>query len=111
MNENVRVDVKIKFEGTAKGVKDGGLLDIIKHTIEVECLPTAIPENIPVDISELTIGLSIHAHEIQLPEGLKLIEDPNATIVNVLNKAMEEEVAAEAKPEAEVAADQTPAKE
>jgi large subunit ribosomal protein L25 len=109
MDEKVRVEVKIKFEGTAKGVKDGGLLGIIKHSIEVECLPTEIPESISVDISHLTIGLSVHAHEIKLPEGIKLMEDPNAAIVNVLGKSMEDETAAEAKSEAE-AADQTQAK-
>lgn len=96
MDEKVRVEVKIKLKGTAKGVKDGGLLDFVKHTVEVECLPAFIPAQIEVDVTNLTIGHSIHASEITLPANIKLVDDPKASIVSVLGKAKEEAPAAEA---------------
>jgi large subunit ribosomal protein L25 len=96
MDEKVRVEVKIKLTGTAKGVKDGGLLEFVKHTVEIECLPAFIPAHIDVDVTELTLGHSIHLSEIQLPANVKLIDDPKASIVSVLGRAKEEAPAAEA---------------
>jgi large subunit ribosomal protein L25 len=96
MDEKVRVEVKLKLVGTAKGVKDGGLLDFVKHTIEIECLPALIPAHINVDVTDLTIGHSIHLSEIQLPANVKLLDDPKASIVSVLGKGKEEAPAAEA---------------
>lgn len=90
MDEKVRVEVKLKLKGTAKGVKDGGLLDFVKHTIEVECLPALIPGHVDVDITGLTIGHSIHLSDIQLPANVRLLDDPKASIVSVLGKTKEE---------------------
>jgi large subunit ribosomal protein L25 len=96
MDEKVRVEVKLKLTGTAKGVKDGGLLEFVKHTVEIECLPALIPAHIDVDVTALTIGHSIHLSEIQLPANVKLIDDPKTSIVSVLGKGKEEAPAAEA---------------
>ena len=63
MDEKVRVEVKIRLKGTAKGVKDGGLLEFVKHTVELECLPALIPAHIDVDVTALTIGHSIHVSD------------------------------------------------
>ncbi|HEX5773384.1 MAG TPA: 50S ribosomal protein L25 [Geomobilimonas sp.] len=90
LTEKVRVEVALTLVGTAKGVKDGGLLDIAMHAVEIECLPTQIPEHIDVDIAELTIGHSIHVSDLQLPAGLKVLTDSRASIVSVLGKAREE---------------------
>ena len=96
MDEKVRVEVKLKLIGTAKGVKDGGLLEIVKHTVEIECLPALIPAHIDVDVTALTIGHSIHLSEIQLPANIKLIDDPKTSIVSVIGKGKEETAAVEA---------------
>ena len=96
MDEKVRVEVKLKLVGTAKGVKDGGLLDFVKHTVEIECLPALIPAHIDVDVTALTIGHSIHLSEVQFPANIKLIDDPKAAIVSVLGKGKEEAPAVEA---------------
>ena len=90
MDEKVRVEVSIKLKGTAKGVKDGGLLDFVKHTVEIECPPALIPAHIDVDITGLTIGHSIHVSDLQLPPNLRLLDDPKASVVSVLGKAKEE---------------------
>jgi len=96
MDEKVRVEVKVKLKGTAKGVKDGGLLEFVKHTVEIECLPALIPAHLDVDVTELTIGHSIHVGEIQLPANVKLLDDPKAAIVSIIGKTKEEEAPVEA---------------
>jgi large subunit ribosomal protein L25 len=96
LSEKVRVEVKLHMAGTAAGVKEGGLLDITAHTIEVECLPSDIPEHIDVDITNLGIGQSIHVGELQIPASLKVLTDSRASVVSVLGKAKEEAPAAEA---------------
>jgi large subunit ribosomal protein L25 len=90
MDEKVRVEVKIRLKGIAKGVKDGGLLEFMKHTVELECLPALIPAHIDVDVTALTVGHSIHASDLQLPANVRLLDDKKAAIVSVLGKAREE---------------------
>jgi large subunit ribosomal protein L25 len=96
LTEKIRVEVPINLVGTAAGVIAGGLLDFAKHFIAVECLPTEIPEHIDVDVTELTVGHSIHVGEIQVPAGIKVLEDSRASVVSILGKAKEEETAAAA---------------
>ena len=91
MDETVRVEVKIRLIGTAKGVKDGGgMLEFVKHSVEIECLPALIPAYIDVDVTELIVGHSIHLSEIQLPANVKLIDDPKTSIVSIIGKLKEE---------------------
>lgn len=90
LEEKVRVSVPVSLVGTAKGVKDGGLLDFVTHTIEVECLPTQIPEHLEVDVTELKIGESIHIGQVVVPAGLKVLGDEKATVVSVLGKTKED---------------------
>ena len=96
MDEKVRVEVKVRIKGTAKGVKDGGMLEFVKHTVEVECLPALIPAHFDVDVTALTIGHSIHVSDVQLPANVKLIDDPKASIVSIIGKVKEEAPAEEA---------------
>jgi large subunit ribosomal protein L25 len=90
MDENVRVEVKINLVGTAKGVKDGGLLDFALHKIELECLPALIPDQVNVDVTSLTIGHSIHVADLDLPAGVKPLADAKASVVSILGRAREE---------------------
>ncbi len=100
LEEKVRVPVTVSLVGTAIGVKEGGLLDFVMHAIEIECLPTQIPEHIEVDVTNLPIGGSLHIGDIQVPMGIKVLEDPKATVVNILGKAKEEESASTETPQA-----------
>lgn len=95
LDEKVKVEVSIRVVGSAKGVKDGGLLDQVLHKLQIECLPTAIPEHIDVDVTELTLGHSIHVGELKLPAGVKALDDTRASVVTILGRA-KEEAAAEA---------------
>lgn len=92
--ENVHVEVPVSLKGTAAGVKEGGLLDFAMHNLEIECLPTLIPEHIEVDVTELAIGHSIHVSELVLPEGVKVLADMKASVVSVLGRVKEEEAPA-----------------
>lgn len=91
MEEKIKVKVPVNLQGIALGVKEGGLLDFLMHSIELECLPAEIPEHIVVDITNLVIGASLHISDIQVPAGVKILEEPKATIVNILGKAKDSE--------------------
>jgi len=92
LNKPVRVSVEVRVEGKAIGLSEGGLLNIVSRQVEVECLPTAIPEFLTLDVSNLGIGESLHASELAIPAGVKLISRPETTIAAVVDQ--EEEVAA-----------------
>ncbi|MSM41445.1 MAG: 50S ribosomal protein L25 [Geobacter sp.] len=94
MEEKVRVHVPINIVGTAIGVKEGGMLDVVMHSLDIECLPGQIPDHIDVDVTDLTIGHSIHVADMKLPAGLKALIDSRASIVSILGKAKDEGTAA-----------------
>jgi large subunit ribosomal protein L25 len=94
LTEKIKVEVPINLVGTAAGVIAGGLLDFAKHVLEVECLPTQIPEHIDVDVTELAINHSIHVGDLVIPDGVKVLEDSRAAVVSILGKALEEGQAA-----------------
>ena len=123
MQRKINVSVPVVTRGKSAGVEEGGLLQIVRREIELFCLPTAIPESIEVDISDLTIGDSIHIREITLPGDVELPEDIDFTVITVLAPKVEEEVveeeeleegeeaAEEEGAEGEAAAEETPAEE
>ncbi len=102
LTERVSVTVPLTFRGTAKGVKEGGILQQLLTEIEIECVVTEIPEEIKVNVSELEKGSVLHAKDIILPEGIKLVTDPE-TIVAMITEVAEEE---EELPEAEAATEE-----
>ena len=90
LTEQVEVEVELRPSGLAAGVKDGGgILEMIIRTIEVRCLPTAIPESIPVDVTELVVGASLHVRDIKV-EGLEILTDADATVATVVPPTVEE---------------------
>lgn len=110
-NEEITVRIPLRFVGEAPGVKlAGGILTVLVHDMGIVCLPKLIPTQIEVNVGTLGLGDSIHAKELKLPEGVKLDEDPEETVVSVVApKAMVEETpaAAEAAATAEGAAAQS----
>jgi len=81
LSERVSVQVAIELRGTAKGTSDGGIVEEVLSYIEVECKVSQIPEALPVNIKDLEMNGSIHAGQIELPEGFKLITEPDAVVV------------------------------
>lgn len=92
LDEAVQVDVAVEPVGTPEGVKnEGGILDFVTREVEVECLPTLIPEKIEIDVSALHIGQHIEAADLELPEGVTLLEPPERVILGVELPQMPEE--------------------
>lgn len=94
LTERLTVSVTIHFVGKAIGVVNGGILQPILREVEVECLPTEIPDYLEVDVTALDVHDAVHASELTLPERVTLVGDPTRTIVTVLPPSIE------AKPEA-----------
>jgi len=109
MTEKIRIKVPVRIQNAdlCDGVKEGGVLQTMLRTVEVQCLPTQVPEAIQVDVLHLAIGSSVHVSDLQLPEGVKAVQAGGAVICSVAEQ-MAEEVKAGA-PGAEGAAAAAPA--
>jgi large subunit ribosomal protein L25 len=104
MDELVRVEVPLRFTGRPKGVEEGGVLQELHRTLEVECMPTAIPEFIACDVADLMIGGVLHLSQITLPEGARAVADTDLPLAHVLGARAEEEAVAKPAVEGEEAA-------
>lgn len=103
LDERVVVTVPVELRGQLPGTAAGGILDQPLHTLSVECLAIAIPASIRVPINELQIGGVIHVRELNLPEGVKVMADPEAIVVQVKAPLVEAEAPAAAPAVGEVA--------
>jgi large subunit ribosomal protein L25 len=104
MDKAIVVTVPVIVKGESKGVKQqGGLLDFVTRDIEVECLPTDIPENITVDVSELMLHESIRVRDLPTDPKWKAISEGDTMLVHIVMPKVEEEAAA-ATPETAAAA-------
>lgn len=88
----IKIPVVVKDAGEAIGVKEGGVLDLVYHEIEVECLPTAIPERIEVSVKHLKIGDAIHLRELEIPQDVTPLLEAEEVIVALHPPQKEEEV-------------------
>ena len=88
----VKVPLVVKNADQAVGVKEGGILDVIHHEIEIECLPTQIPEKIELDIKAMKIGDTLHVSDLKLAEGIKVKFEPEEALVS-LHPPVKEEAA------------------
>ena len=99
LTEALKVNVPLTARGEPVGVKaDGGTLEHVMWELHVECLPTAIPEKIEVDVSNLKIGDAIFVKNIVPPEGVKILNDSELIAIIVKPPKVEvpkEEVVAE----------------
>ena len=102
LGEKMVVSVPLHYKGKAKGVVEGGIVEIKRRSLEVSCLPGDIPSDVVVDISGLEIGDSLHINEIQVPEGVEIVDDEKLTLVTVVHAAQEEVVADTEEKEVEV---------
>ncbi len=89
--EKITLEVPIRARGKPAGANEGGVLGVVMHAISVEARAADVPEEIRVDVSAMNIGDVIRAGEIQLPEGLKLVTEENATVLAVERPRSEED--------------------
>jgi large subunit ribosomal protein L25 len=103
MKEKIRIKVPVRVlnTDTCEGVKEGGVLQLAMRTVEVQCLPTEVPESIQVDAAHLGIGSAVHVSDLKLPEGVRAVQSAGSVVVSVAQQMAEEVKAA---PTAEAAA-------
>jgi large subunit ribosomal protein L25 len=84
LTEAIKVEVPLSVKGEAIGVKqDGGVLEHLLWEIQVECLPTDIPQKLEVDVSSMKIGDALFVKDIVVPKGVKILNDPGVRIFAV----------------------------
>lgn len=89
--QNLDVEIPLEFLGTPKGVKmSGGILQIVRRQISVRGSLDVLPEKIEVNISELDIDDNLHISDLDLPEGLKVLDSPSFTLASVIAQKEEE---------------------
>ena len=102
LTRKLKVAVPVHVKGEAKGVKQqGGVLDIVTKTVEVECIPDHIPDQYDVDVTELMIGNNIRVSQLDAKEGVRILTSADVVIAHVVGIREEAvaEVAAVVEPE------------
>jgi large subunit ribosomal protein L25 len=99
----LKTRIPVRVFGSAKGVREGGILEVQLHEIDVECLPKDLPSEFAIDITTLEANHAIHVREIPLPEGVRFLNNPDQVVVSIAH-AKAEVVTPEAAAAAEAAA-------
>jgi large subunit ribosomal protein L25 len=80
VTEMIRVTVPVELKGIAYGAHEGAIIEKRANRLEVECKATDIPESIVVSVKDMNIGDVVHARDIALPEGVKLVSPPETLV-------------------------------
>lgn len=82
----VTVDVPVRFinEGASPGLKRGGVLNVVRHEVELKCPADAIPDDVVVDVTGFDVGASIHISSVTLPQGVTTVIDRDFTIATIV---------------------------
>ena len=118
LDQTIQTQVAVESVGESPGVKEGGALTLVLREVNVEALPMEVPDRLELDISDMTIGDSLRVSDLAVPEGVKLLDDPDSVVATVTpptkveepeveeeellegEEALEGEVEGEAAPEA-----------
>jgi len=85
LSRKLRVSVPVHVTGDAKGVKQqGGVLDVVTRTIDIECIPDDIPNQFDVDVTELMVGSSIRVSDLPVREGVRILTAGEAVVAHVV---------------------------
>ncbi|PLX79592.1 MAG: 50S ribosomal protein L25 [Desulfuromonas sp.] len=90
LSANVTVMVPVHTVGKSEGEKMGGSLQVIRHELEVVCLPTEIPASIDIDVTALQVGDVVHVEDVTLPDGVVIPHEVNFTVLTVTGRKAEE---------------------
>ncbi|ANE45994.1 hypothetical protein SY83_06515 [Paenibacillus swuensis] len=105
MKSEVKAQVRVELTGEPQGVKEGGVLQVVRYEVDVKCMPSVLPETLEVDISNLAVGENLNVDSIQLPKGVELITDPGEILATVLAPTVETEDTETAEPTGEEGSD------
>lgn len=98
LDEEVTTTIPIVTVGTSSGVsEEGGVEEFPLRELQIKCLPTQIPDQIEIDVSQMEIGDMIQVSDLDIPEGIEVIDNPETTVISVTAPTMivEEEEEAE----------------
>ena len=84
LDETIESSVAIRFEGESKGVKLGGMLEESVREVTVKGVVTAIPEHLVIDVSEMDINDTLKVADLQVPEGIEVMADPEDVLCSVV---------------------------
>jgi large subunit ribosomal protein L25 len=106
LDRPIQATVTVNLVGESPGVKAGGVLSLVTRELQVEALPTAIPEHIDVDLSAMAVGDVLRLEDISPPEGVTFLDDPHETVIATVSvpRGLVEAEAEEAEAAAEEAA-------
>lgn len=90
LTKEIEVHVPVEVVGKSKGQVKGGTLEIYRETIEIVCLPLAIPDKIVINIANLDLHETIQIADVVLPEGVKAVYDTNFAVLGIITTAAEE---------------------
>ena len=96
LDQPIQASVAVTLVGEAAGVREGGVLTQITNELNVEALPLEIPQHLEADVSELGIGDTLRLAQIEVPENVKLLDDPEETVIASVQLVREEPVEEEA---------------
>ncbi len=85
----LKARIPFKFNGTAKGVRDGGILEVQLHDLDVECLPKDLPVEIAIDISDLEATHAIHVKDLAAMPGVKILNSADQVVVSITHAKAE----------------------
>jgi large subunit ribosomal protein L25 len=111
LDETIQTTVGIHLEGAeeAPGIKEGGVLEHVTHQLNIEALPTDIPDVIHVDVSGLEIAATMHLSELTPPTGVTFLDDLEETIIATVVVPTEVEEPEEIEEETELVGDEAEA--
>ncbi len=90
MANKLSVTVPVETSGESKGVKEGGLLQIIRRELEIYCTPANVPDSIVIDVSDLDVGDAVHVESIDLGDDIEIPHEVNFTVLTVVPPSLEE---------------------
>ena len=83
LDQVIQTQVAVEAFGESPGVKEGGALTLVLREINVEALPMEVPDRLELDISGMTIGDSLRVADVIVPEGVEVLDDPEAVVATV----------------------------
>jgi large subunit ribosomal protein L25 len=83
LDQAIHTQVVVELVGESEGVKEGGVLSQVAREVNVEALPMDVPDRLELDVSRMAIGDTLRLSDLRVPEGVKLLDDPETVLANV----------------------------
>jgi large subunit ribosomal protein L25 len=90
LDQPIQTAVAVHLVGDSVGVREGGVLNQVTTEINIEALPLEVPQGIEADVSELGVGDTLRLSDLTVPEGVRLLDDPDETVIASVQLAREE---------------------